>query len=165
MSWTDDQNSSTETNPVRNDLILSTVVALGVGFAAAMSPCSQARTLAESRFQWKRQNWQSETCSNCASQKSVSSSEVLSIPDCPKDTIHAYLNLHKLIPSRVHETEDGSELIQFLGAVNACVDVYPNGDVVVIVEKGDIDEYYSLKVDDAMLVTSILRNAGVRTSV
>ncbi|MEI7451410.1 MAG: hypothetical protein WCJ75_17510 [Desulfomonile sp.] len=162
----ENRDSSTETVTARRDVgRASQVLAVGAVIFAALSPCSHAEASCAPKFHWKKQNWESETCSNCLTQETLSSSEVHSIRDSPKDRIRTCLNLHQLIPSRVHETVDGSELIQFLGAAKACVDVYPNGDVIVIVEKGENDEYYSLKTEDALLVASILKNAGVPTRV
>ena len=52
-------------------------------------------------------------------------------------------------------------LFQFLGENKACVDVYPSGVVAVILRKGEMDEFRELEMQDARLILSLLKDAGV----
>jgi hypothetical protein len=64
-----------------------------------------------------------------------------------------------LAPYKQGITGDGSWLMQFNGEVVACVDVYPSGEIVVLIERGEVDELYELGPDDLDLIASLLNPA------
>jgi hypothetical protein len=66
-----------------------------------------------------------------------------------------------MVADRISETGDESLLIQFNSGRPSCVDVYPNGDVIVIVPNGDFTDTYELDVDDVELLLTVLRDAGL----
>ena len=108
----------------------------------------------QSRVETTRSRPKHESDDNVRSEGAV-------LPAEPKSLIESVFGRYLIKPSRVRSTSDGSELFEFFGSTNACVDVYPNGDVVIIIAKGEIDEYYELKASDFGLIIKILNDAGV----
>jgi hypothetical protein len=59
-------------------------------------------------------------------------------------------------------TADGSVLLQFLSDQERCVDIYPNGDIVVVVRNGETDEVYELRLPDLGMIVALLKDGRVR---
>jgi hypothetical protein len=68
---------------------------------------------------------------------------------------------HGLKVSRVGRTSDRSVLFQFLEKTKACVDLYPNGELIVVVRHSNKDEVHELDYADAAKAIEILRDAGI----
>jgi hypothetical protein len=68
-----------------------------------------------------------------------------------------------LHPDRSSITGDGSRLLQFFSepTVEAGVDIFPNGDVVVIIRKNGVTTIYETAPNDFEKVPLLLKNAGV----
>ena len=66
-----------------------------------------------------------------------------------------------LRPDRISQTSDGSILLQFLRQRTACVDVYPSGDVVVIVRNGETDNIYELACHELKEIAGLLKNGRI----
>jgi hypothetical protein len=68
-----------------------------------------------------------------------------------------------LHPDRSDITGDGSRLLQFFSnpTVEAGVDIFPNGDVVVIIRKNGVSTIYETAPNDFEKVPLLLKNAGV----
>lgn len=75
--------------------------------------------------------------------------------------VRAMLSEHKIIPDREGITADGSFLFQFLGKSKACVDLYPDGELIVLLKGNDIDEIHELSFNDFQRTVELLKNAGV----
>ena len=63
--------------------------------------------------------------------------------------------------TRLDYTSDQTALFQFLGRTKACVDLYPNGDLIVVIRQKGQDEVHELQYGDANLAIQLLRDAGV----
>jgi hypothetical protein len=70
---------------------------------------------------------------------------------------------HGLYPDRSSITGDGSRLLQFFKSPNVegGIDIFPNGDVVVIIRKNDVSTIYETAPNDLENVPLLLKNAGV----
>ena len=70
---------------------------------------------------------------------------------------------HGLAPDRVSTTGDGSRLLQFFRNrdIEAGVDVFPNGDIVVIIRRDRVSRIYETTANDLQTVPLLLMNAGV----
>ena len=66
-----------------------------------------------------------------------------------------------LIPTRVGHTADQSILFQFLGNINACIDLYPSGELIVLIRKINRDEVHELEYTDSDRAIKLLQDAGV----
>ena len=77
------------------------------------------------------------------------------------DSIQSFLAREGMIVDRIVTTGDGSRLLQFLGSNKACVDVYPAGDVVVLIRKAGVDNIYELALKDVNIAVRLLKDAGV----
>jgi hypothetical protein len=64
-------------------------------------------------------------------------------------------------PSRVERTADQSILFQFLGKNRACIDLYPSGELIVLVRKTDRDEIHELEFADSDRAIQLLHDAGI----
>lgn len=64
-------------------------------------------------------------------------------------------------PSRSDRTTDGSVLFQFLGKMRACVDLYPHGELIVVVRQSSQDEIHELQFEDSEQMIRLLRDAHV----
>lgn len=64
-------------------------------------------------------------------------------------------------PSRVEKTGDQSILFQFLGKTRACIDLYPSGELIVLVRKVNRDEIHELEYADTDRAIKLLQDAGV----
>ena len=65
-----------------------------------------------------------------------------------------------LRPSRIDRTGDQSVLFQFLGKNRACVDLYPSGELIVLLRNGNQDEIHELEYADTDRMIKLLKNAG-----
>jgi hypothetical protein len=65
--------------------------------------------------------------------------------------------------SRVERTADQSILFQFLGETKACIDLYPNGDLIVVTRQPGRDEIHELRYGDSDRVIKLLQDAGVNS--
>lgn len=77
------------------------------------------------------------------------------------ESLTDFLKQNGLTPTRKTSTADGSMLMQFLGAGHACVDVYPNGDLIVMIRTGEVDEIHELTWQDSDRIVALLKDAGV----
>jgi hypothetical protein len=66
-----------------------------------------------------------------------------------------------LTPNRESTTSDGSTLFQFIGNSKACVDFYPEGDLIVLLKKDAVDEIHELLFEDSERMIELLKDAGV----
>jgi hypothetical protein len=71
-----------------------------------------------------------------------------------------FLKADGVTPRRVQQTEDGSILIEYGRRGSTCVDVFPNGDVVVIIGRGKVDNVYEFDLTELPKVADLLRDAG-----
>jgi hypothetical protein len=72
-----------------------------------------------------------------------------------------YLSSQGAIPKRMQNTSDGSTLLEyFRWRKSACVDVFPNGEVVVVIGKRKIDNIYEFDLSELPKVAELLRDAG-----
>ena len=80
--------------------------------------------------------------------------------------VESFLEEMGFKPSRIGITGDGSKLFQFLhGDVQACVDVYPDGDIVILAKRSDGsdgDDSFELNSEkDLAHIAKILVTYGV----
>ena len=68
------------------------------------------------------------------------------------------LEAARLYPDRRSFTTDGSLLIQFLSEPVSGVDVYPNGDAIVIIRDGDVDHVHELTAGDGERIVGLLKH-------
>ncbi|MFT5465998.1 MAG: hypothetical protein ACI8UO_001095 [Verrucomicrobiales bacterium] len=68
-----------------------------------------------------------------------------------------YLALNGFEPDRSDETADGSTLFQFFGPVEICVDLYSNGDLIVVVDEQEKSSVHELRFEDLPRAVEILR--------
>lgn len=69
------------------------------------------------------------------------------------------LNQLGLHPSRIGKTVDGSSLFQFTEeGRKRIVDVYPTGEIVVIVREGEVDNVFELDGDELPLILELVQN-------
>ena len=71
-----------------------------------------------------------------------------------------FLKADGISPRRIEQTADGSTLLQYGRRGSTCVDVFPNGDVIVIIGQGKIDNVYEFDLTELPKVAELLRNAG-----
>ena len=64
-------------------------------------------------------------------------------------------------PSSVERTADESILFQFLGKNRACIDLYPSGELIVLVRKTNRDEIHELEFADSDRAIKLLQDAVV----
>ena len=63
--------------------------------------------------------------------------------------------------TRKNLTADDSYLLQFLGMTTACIDIFPNGDVIVVYDKDGVEHLYEVGINDVELVISLFKDARV----
>lgn len=63
-----------------------------------------------------------------------------------------------LRPSRESWTSDGSYLIQFLGEQSACVDLYPSGEMVVLIRSEGREDVHDLLLKDTNRMIQLLQD-------
>lgn len=66
------------------------------------------------------------------------------------------LSTKGLVANRKSYTSDGSRLLEFPHLQNSCVDIYPNGTIVVIVQQAGKDHVFELKFTDLAKVPELL---------
>jgi hypothetical protein len=66
-----------------------------------------------------------------------------------------------LKPSRIERTGDQSILFQFLGETRACVDLYPSGELIVLIRKSGRDEIHELDFSDSDRAIQLLQDASL----
>lgn len=76
-------------------------------------------------------------------------------------SISCLLARNGMTPDRRGLTADGSALFQFLNRSKACIDLYPSGEMAVVIRKSDIDEIHELRFEDAFRMIELLKDAGV----
>ena len=76
------------------------------------------------------------------------------------DTLEQLLARSGFKPSSSDRTADGSILFQFLGKVRACVDLYPHGEMIVVVRQSSRDEIHELQYEDSDRMIQLLRDAA-----
>ena len=59
---------------------------------------------------------------------------------------------------RRNMTADGSVLMEFLSGRQACVDVYPTGEIVVIVTENGRDNVFELGISDTNRIVELVRD-------
>lgn len=90
------------------------------------------------------------------------SSTKSAVLESPLQKVEAIVKFHSFAVDRKSETEDGGLLFEFLKEdVRACVEVFPNGDLVIIVNKDGPADLYEFTIDDVGSIPSILKDAGV----
>jgi hypothetical protein len=67
------------------------------------------------------------------------------------------LQSNGLNPDRVGLTADNSVLFSFFNP-KRCVDVYPGGEIVVMVRDGDIQNIFELAEEDLPMVIDLIRD-------
>jgi hypothetical protein len=83
------------------------------------------------------------------------------MPDLNAHLVANYLSSQGAIPKRMQNTSDGSTLLEyFRWRKSACVDVFPNGEVVVVIGKRKIDNIYEFDLSELPKVAELLRDAG-----
>lgn len=65
---------------------------------------------------------------------------------------------HGLIADRRHETADKSILLEFLTGTRACVDIYPTGEIVVIVRENGCDNVFELGIANTGRIIELVRD-------
>ena len=73
--------------------------------------------------------------------------------------VSEFLNENGFAPKVAGRTPDGSTLFQQPGKQNAYVDLYPNGEMIVVVRKPEGDEIHELTFEDTDRMIQILRDA------
>lgn len=73
------------------------------------------------------------------------------------EAVKAALEARGLIPDRIGQTVDDSTLMQFR-ALRRCVDVYPTGEVVVIVKEGDASHIFELTGADVAMAVDLVQS-------
>jgi hypothetical protein len=63
-----------------------------------------------------------------------------------------------LSPDRRSVTSDGSVLFEFLSFPVAGVDIYPNGEAIVVVRDGQVDSIQEFVVSDTERIVAVLKN-------
>jgi hypothetical protein len=74
------------------------------------------------------------------------------------DALVATLARHGVTPDRRHQTKDGSILLEFLTGRRACVDIYPTGEMVVIVRKKRRDNVFALGIANVDRIIELVRD-------
>lgn len=69
------------------------------------------------------------------------------------------LNESGFAPKVSSTTADGSMLFQQPGKKNAYVDLYPNGEMIVVVRNPEVDEIHELSFEDTDRMIQLLRDA------
>jgi hypothetical protein len=77
------------------------------------------------------------------------------------DALRQLLAKNGFNPSRIERTADDSILFQFLGKVRACIDLYPNGELIVVLRQSGRDEIHELQYEDSDRLIHLMRDAAV----
>jgi hypothetical protein len=67
---------------------------------------------------------------------------------------------YELEPSRVREADD-SILFEFQRSSPVSVEIYDDVTIIVIIDRGDFDDFYELKRSDARLIVKLVRDGEV----
>jgi hypothetical protein len=94
---------------------------------------------------------ESPALSGSANQSLISYEEVA-------NSIHVHLARHGVVCDRRSNTTDGSVLLQYLSGRKACVDVYPTGEIIVIVKQDGINNVFELDVSDLPQILNLVRD-------
>jgi hypothetical protein len=65
---------------------------------------------------------------------------------------------HGLIADRRNKTVDGSILLEFITGRKACVDIYPTGEIVVIVKESGSDNVFEFGIADIDRILELVRD-------
>ena len=68
------------------------------------------------------------------------------------------LRLAGLVPDRRSVTADGSILFEFFSPDVAGVDIYPNGEAIVVIREGNVDHVHELLVSDTERIVALLKD-------
>ncbi|MDB6154769.1 MAG: hypothetical protein JWL90_3222 [Chthoniobacteraceae bacterium] len=101
--------------------------------------------------------------SSAAAETAISSSVFTFNNRC--DFIRNSLQRAGFLPDRIGITTDGSYLMQYLSKTHACVDVYPSGEVILIIRKNDVDSVYDMRITELKQIATLLKDAGVSIGV
>ena len=72
-----------------------------------------------------------------------------------------FLTKAGVAPDRRGVTSDGSHLLEYFHGRNACVDVYPNGDVIFILKNGHEDHVYEFDMTELSQIVNLLKDGGL----
>jgi len=81
------------------------------------------------------------------------------LPSNPAEQVAAVLNFHCLRPTRISEMPEGSQMFEFLDDCEACVEVYPTREIVLVVKRGPVLDLYELTTSEVNLIVPILKDA------
>jgi hypothetical protein len=85
------------------------------------------------------------------------------LPSNPVELVATVLKHNKLKADKVSELSGGNVLHEFEGEIGACVEVYPTGEIIVVIKNGDLRDLYEFTEADAGLIKGIFRHAGLCT--
>lgn len=133
---------------------------------AALSPATEASTQATNSIRPLSSPFSYNVATTRSKKDDEVSDEISStnpvVPESPLQKVEAILNFHSFDVDRKSLTDDGSLLFEFLRAdLSACVEVFPSGNLVIIVQKDGPADLYEFSVDDAGSIPSILKDAGL----
>lgn len=102
----------------------------------------------------------------CGSYLPCSSHDLLAEADTsvsPKiicsEVVESILREENLIPDRRSITTDNSVVFEFITSRQACVDVYPNGEIVIILRENGVDNIYELDLSNRRRMINLLSHA------
>ncbi len=88
-------------------------------------------------------------------------SEGYCLPSNPIELVSTVLKHNNLNPDAVSELSGGNVIYEFKGDPGACVEVYPTGEIVVVIKNGELRDLYEFTQADAGLIKGIFRHAGL----
>lgn len=74
------------------------------------------------------------------------------------DSLMATLAKHGLVADRKQKTDDDSLLYEFFNTHRAVVDIYPTGEIVVIVKSNGLSNVFELGVQDINRIVELVRD-------
>ena len=135
----------------------------GCGLVAA---CSVAVATAEPEVFFPQPQWIPAEVSTAKFAFEVSSGSTLTIRDLkPIPAFEAFAKAEGFQPTGWSVTSDDSKLFEFIGKVKVGVDVYPTGEVVVIVRKDVGTDYFEYHISRLDRILEKLNDVGVPRSV
>lgn len=133
-------------------ILRSAVFALAIGSSAAEEPKKLAAPICYSE--------------SAASQEAISavpvadhgSAHVVISQAQVAESLMATLARHGLVANRKQKTDDDSLLYEFFNVHRAVVDIYPTGEIVVIVKSNGLSNVFELSVQDINRIVELVRD-------
>ncbi len=92
---------------------------------------------------------------------SAVTSPVKHLSDLPQQyLVKKFLEDMGFPPDRHAQTVDGSTVFEYFHRGLASIDIYPNGEIILIISRGEIDDVHEFGLTDLPRITARLRDAG-----